>query len=220
MSLYYQDELVSLWHGDCLEATEWLKADVLITDPPYGVSWKANKMGSNQEIGRAAAAKDMSISGDNNVDIRDEVLNHWGNKPAIVFGTWREPRPQNVTHRLIWHKKGRYSGIGQNAPFFPNDEEIYVIGGGWLAPPSPTVITTTEQRSAQPKIFGHPTPKPVGLMEQLVRKSPPGLIADPFAGSGTTLVAASNLGRSAIGFELEEAYCEIIAKRLAAKTLF
>jgi len=65
--------------------------------------------------------------------------------------------------------------------------------------------------------LGHPTQKPLPLMSYIVRLScrPSGLVLDPFAGSGTTLRAAKNLGRVAIGIEKEEKYCEIAARRMA-----
>lgn len=56
-------------------------------------------------------------------------------------------------------------------------------------------------------------------MERLIAKCPPGVIADPFAGAGATLLAARSLGRKVIGVEIEERYCEIAAKRLAQDVL-
>jgi DNA modification methylase len=209
---YFQNELITLYLGDCLEVTEWLKADVLVTDPPYGINWRGITTGLN----KAYFKHKNGIANDRNSELRDRVLNLWVEKPAIVFGSWRIERPQNTEHRLIWHKQGQAPGP-LNAPFMTQDEEIYILGKGFIStsPPMRSVITTQENRSLEVSRAGHPTPKPVGLMETLIARCPEGLIADPFAGSGSTLLAARNLGRKAIGIELEEKYCEIIANRLS-----
>ena len=212
---YYSDDYVTLYHGDCREIDAWLSADVLVTDPPYGVKWVTG------QTSRASAPIVESIVGDESTDARDAVLALWGARPAIVFGGWRAPRPQRVRHRLIWHKQTRAPGFS-TAPWFPNDEEVYVLGDGFCGKPSPTVITTTEVRhgaAGEVARIGHPTPKPLDLMGLLIDKCPPGTIADPFTGSGSTLVAAKRLGRKAIGVELVERYCEIAAKRLAQGVL-
>lgn len=213
---YYSDELVTLYLGDCREVTEWLDADVLVTDPPYGISW-THRPGPACGPGASKRAVRNVVAGDADTVARDAVLDAWGDRPAIVFGSWRVARPGGVRSLLVWNKEGAYSGP-LNAAFFTNHEEIYVIGEGpWRksAPPLRSVITTTEHRSQASKSIGHPTPKPVSLMEKLIDRCPAGaVIADPFAGSGATLRAAANLGRRAIGVEVDERYCEIAAKAL------
>lgn len=222
MSLYYQDDNVTLYHGDCLtEHREWLDADVLVTDPPYGIAWEGV---ANYQRGvrrdRATERTAQPIHGDQDIAARDTVLEAWAGRPAAIFGTWRRPRPKGTSHRLIWWKRGQAPGPTRSA-FVLQDEEIYILGPAWPRRDSPlrSVIATDESRSHEVTAIGHPTPKPVSLMEVLVEAAPPGTIADPFAGSGATLLAARNLGRRVIGVELEERYCEIIARRLSQGVL-
>lgn len=217
MSIYYEDEYVQLFLGDCLtEHREWLDADVLVTDPPYGMSHEPRGY-YNPRTGVTHKPKvAISVNGDKTMQARDDALAAWGDRPALIFGTWRQPRPDGVRHRLIWWKQGQAPGPAR-AAFMLQDEEIYVMGKGWIetSPPMRSVLYTTEMRSHYVTQMGHPTPKPVSLMERLLDRCPEGVIADPFAGSGATLVAARNLGRKAVGVELEEKYAEIIAKRLS-----
>ena len=211
---YYQDDLVTLYHGDCRDITEWLTADVLVTDPPYGVAYESN---INRD--RRNLKKGRAIAGDHDPGVRDEALTLWGARPAVVFGRWDAPRPVATRARLIWDK-GNSPGMGDlTIPWGRSDEEIYILGQGFTGTRSGSVIRAQMLMSGDRNRPDHPTPKPVGLMEALIAKCPPGVIADPFAGSGATLVAAKLQGRRAIGIELVERYCAIIAERLAQDAL-
>jgi DNA modification methylase len=105
-------------------------------------------------------------------------------------------------------------------PWKPNHEEIYVLGFGFQGHRGSGVIRANGPGAyAQLRDCEHPTAKPVNLMTMLLEKCPAGVIVDPFAGSGTTLRAAKDLGRKAIGIEIEERYCEIAARRMAQEVL-
>lgn len=210
MKPYYEDDFVTLYHGDCLEQLQWLEADVLITDPPYGMSYK-----SGMDRGSRTEWHDK-INGDDSPELRDNALKLWDeNKAAIVFGTWRIPRPEKTKQLVIWDKSPCGFMGDTSIPFGPTHEDIYLLGrNGWTGIREPSVINAQMLMSSNKERPNHPTPKPIGLMEKLVSKTL-GVVADPFAGSGATLIAARNLGRKAIGVELEEKYCEIIATRLS-----
>lgn len=203
---YYQDDHVTLYHGDCLEIDNWLAADVLVTDPPYGMAFASSW-----------TTQTRPIANDHDSTARDSALVAWGTKPAAVFGTWRVAKPADVRQVLVWDKRGAGPGMGDlSTAFGTSHEEVYLIGK-WEKRHTRrgSVITTESSPSGLTLRIGHPTPKPVGLMEILIEAAPDGVIADPFAGSGSTLVAARNLGRKAIGVEVEERYCELIANRLS-----
>ena len=214
MSLYYQDEYVELHHGDCLTELGWLDAHVLVTDPPYGMAYESN-MQRNKKI----VKQGRPVANDKSTDVRDAVLELWGDRPSIMFGRWDIARPERTHTRLIWDK-GNTVGMGDlSIPWGRSEEEIYVAGKGFVGKREGNVLRAQMLMSGDANRPNHPTPKPVGLMELLIAKCPPGAIADPFAGSGATLIAAKNLRRQVVGVELEERYCEMIAQRLSQDVL-
>jgi len=115
---------------------------------------------------------------------------------------------------LVWDTKGA-NGMGDLLiPWKPSHQEIYVLGDGFRGRRDNDVIVCAPVQSMATRGRVHPHQKPVALLERLLDKCPPGVVAYPFAGSGSTLVAARNLGRRVIGVEIEERYCEIAARRL------
>lgn len=215
MTPYYQDEACTIYHGDCRDIRAWLDADVLITDPPYGIEYRSGTTGHDGGVALPG------IYGDSDTSLRDWALSEWGDRPWVCFGSWRRPRPESAKALLVWDK-GDHVGMGDLAlPWKPNTEEVYVCGRGFTGHRGGSVLRYPAPVSWNSTANGrwHAHEKPIDLMCELVAKSPRGAIADPFMGSGTTLVAAKRLGRKAIGIEREEKYCAIAAKRLAQGAL-
>lgn len=208
---YYQDDKVTLFLGDSREHGEWLEADVLVFDPPYGVDYNS---------GRTREKLAASILNDKDTTVRDDLLMLWGpRRAALVFGSWKIDRPEWTLARLVWDTKGALGMGDLTIPWKPADQEIYVLGReGWTGKRTNNVLTFAPVQSMAKNGRKHPHEKPLSLMEELLSKTV-GVVADPTAGSGSTLVAAKRLGRKAIGYELDERYCEIAAERLSQGVL-
>jgi DNA modification methylase len=213
MRPYYDDGTVVIYHGDCRNVLQELTADVLVTDPPYGINHSSKQeQGEGKWCGRP-------IVGDASTESRDWVIDWWGSRPAVVFGSWKRARPSGLRAVLVWDK-GLAAGMGDlSVPWKPNWEEVYILGDGFSGRRDSGVISgyTAVTWSTRGRL--HPNEKPVGLMRDLILKCPPGVILDPFAGSGTTLRAAKDVGRRAIGVEVDEHWCEVAARRLSQEVL-
>lgn len=197
----------TLYLGDCLEIMPTLgKVDAVVTDPPYGTK---NKSSWNGKHG------DCMIINDESIDVRDFVLKSGLFDRALVFGSWRMPRPENTKQILIWNKGG-HCGMGDlSIPWKPNFEEIYVIGSGFKGSRTSGILNFISDRECNGVVRErfHPTEKPIPLMKELISKTP-GLIFDPFMGSGTTLVACQQMGRQGIGIEIDPQYFQIACERV------
>lgn len=224
---YWTDGRVTLYLGDCREVTDWLAADVLVTDPPYGRGAHGihhdNRSVGRTYYGSAQMNDPAPIAGDEDTGTRDRALAAWGKRPAVVFGDLRIPVPAGTMQVLIYQKPPD-AGWRSTAGFRRDAEAVYLLNLPASYGGRSSIIQTAARKSNGNSVglgarHGHPHAKPVDVMESLIAACPAGVVADPFAGAGSTLIAARNLGRRVIGVELEERYCERAARKLSQGVL-
>lgn len=247
MTPYYSDDSVTLYHGDCRELLAGfdhvLGARLILTDPPYGetsLGWDSWPKGWPSILAEHSAAMWCFGSMRMFLEQRDEFTD-WRLSQDVV---WEKHRPSSVAtdrfariheHALHWYR-GLWSDIHHDTPKVPRPGPRVATARRAAVEPNirgaigastweddgtrwhPTII---RGRTMHRNGAINETEKPVGLLEPLISYGcpPHGLVLDPFAGSGSTLVAAKNLGRKAIGIELREDQCEATAKRLAQDVL-
>jgi len=219
MKPYWAGDGIALYLGDCREVTGWLAADVLVTDPPYGRGW--GEHGTSVRRGWRDDSH-QGIANDADTSIRDAALVVWGSvRPALVFGDFLSV-PAGAKQALVYDKGIQAAFMGALAGFRRNAEAVYIMGRGWptgLGGRSCILTASGPTGGNLTRRYGHPHAKPVDVLETLIAACPPGAIADPFCGSGSTLVAARNQGRQAVGVEIDERYCERAARRLSQGVL-
>jgi site-specific DNA-methyltransferase (adenine-specific) len=212
-SPYYQDDLVTLYQGDCLELLPTiveLDGVVVVSDPPYGIAWQQSRY--NQGRGHDA------IAGDGDTSVRDAALELIGGRPGAWFGHWRRPIANAV--QVLVYAKARDAGVLGSTTGFRTDFELIYLTGAW--PKRPAIRSSILTTSTYLRTGGdgqHPHRKPIDVLVQLIDALPAGIVVDPFAGSGSTLVAAKLLGRPAIGIEIDPECCARAARRCSQDTL-
>jgi len=195
---YPQDDQFTLYHGDCREIREWLAADVLVTDPPYGLGKRMSAGPRRNTLWGKSDGGAAPLPWDSEAPEWVTALTARFEQVIIWGGNYFDLPPSRCW--LIWDKINRQ--------FSSADAEL-----AWTNLDRP--VRAFNYASCQLATEGkfHPTQKPLPLMQWCLGFTA-GVVADPFAGAGTTLIAARNLGRKAIGVEIEERYCELIASRL------
>lgn len=197
---YYERAGITLYCGDALDlmpklAAEGIRPGITATDPPYGVGYAEWDHGIPPllwlEIARAIS----------------EVV-------AFTPGNGRQHLYPPPIWTLAWARPGSIQVAASGK--LSNWEPILVYGKRNTF----TVDLKTLPGNTGAAHFDHPCPKPLALMAWIVNESKTsGLVLDPFAGSGTTLRAAKDLGRPAIGIEISEDYCKVAVSRLGQEVL-
>jgi DNA modification methylase len=187
---YYERDGITIYHGDCRDILPTLPpVDLVLTDPPYGVG---------------IADWDRFIRPRSWMKLLPDC-------PALIFPSigrmYEYPPPRWV---LSWTRDNSTQRNGTGG--FNHWEPILMYGGGKFDKDSFRALDNGGHDY-------HPSVKPLPLIRWLIRQADAQTVLDPFMGSGTTLRAAKDLGRRAIGIEIEEKYCEIAVKRLAQEVL-
>lgn len=240
MKPYYQHAGITIYHGDCREILPTLPVfDLVFTSPPYNINNCDADLGGGRNYRSKWAGKLLTdgYAGQSDAlpwheyeelhkailaDLWDGLSErgaiYYQHKPRVRGTELWMPLTLNpglpIRQIIVWDRgSGMNFSVTHYLPMYEwiivfaksqfrlRDQSASGVGDVWTIPPA----------------FGneHPAPFPLKLPTRAIETTAAHMILDPFAGSGTTLVAAKNLGRKAIGIEIEEKYCEIAAKRLS-----
>lgn len=226
MKPYYEDGLVTLYHGDCREVLPRLDGvGLVVTDPPYtfglaSTSQEAHAGGWGDLMNNALFYGSWLAECRKLVDARKGavwVFNSWRSFPVLARASFEISWP--ITSLLVWDKEGL--GPGGPKGLRPTYELVALLAHDDFQIPDRSIpdVWNHPWPSAARKT-GHAAEKPVGLLARIMRESAfSGAVLDPFAGSGSTLVAAKRDRFKAIGIEIEERWCKAIAERCAQDSL-
>lgn len=202
---YYEHAGITIYHGDCLEILPELDPlDACVTDPPWNQNffidddkpWPHYTQWLSQMLGLCDANPGQCwFLSTKSIPHVSHLFNNW--TPFASVKNFSQMTPKKIPNcwDIAWIRSTGYAGNGRN----------------WFQCNTAGML---KDRTA------HPTPRTLDVMMYVINMHNWTSILDPFMGSGTTLRAAKDLGRKAIGIEIEEKYCEIAAQRLAQEVLF
>ncbi len=205
---YFRDDAVVIYHADCRDILPKMpKVDLVLTDPPYGIGFRSNYRQQRHD----------PITGDSTLPITEIK---WAIAlaafAAYVFCRWDNLNAMPFPRSVIAWVKNNWS-MGDLEHEHGRQWEAICFYPGWrhsFVKRIPDVIVADRTGNGL-----HPTEKPLSVLGKLIAANEGTVVLDPFMGSGTTLRAAKDLGRYAVGIEIEEKYCEIAAKRMAQGVL-
>lgn len=246
---YYQDELVTLYHGDCREILPTLadeSVDFIFTDPPYGHNNNDGDLAHRREaalgiLPPGADAPEARPIANDGPEANDLVQSFYaeakrllkpgccccccccgGGGPDPQFARWSLWLDEAIGFKqaVVWDK----GGLGMGWHYRRNYEMVLVAekpGAACRWYGGNSVANVVRIPGIKPAATDHPTPKPVGLPARFIEwHSRPGdLVLDPFNGGGSTAVAAKAAGRRYIGIELDERWLDLTVRRLSQGVL-
>jgi site-specific DNA-methyltransferase (adenine-specific) len=245
MTPYYEDDAVTIYHGDCREILPELAdnlVDLVITSPPYNMGLTPGGNGRGMYGHTTSKGKRFHDGYENTADntepdeydaLHRELLVEmwrvarfgvfWNHRPRIIHGVHTEPLGGNfgipLRQRIILDRgtgidvglrhfctRGEYLYLFAKPEFQLVDHAASGMGDVWRV-------------GIETAVPDHPAPFTLAVPTRCMNATGAGVVLDPFMGSGTTLRAAKDLGRHAIGIEISERYCEIAVNRLAQEVL-
>jgi site-specific DNA-methyltransferase (adenine-specific) len=222
MTPYYSDSHCEIYHGRWEDVMPALSGrySAIVTDPPYGTGgWRRGTAGAGGDPSASLVREDWDVYSTDWID---------GSVPVITF------TPCSSAHILLSHAAS--VGLSKHRllvwekpdpkPQFQNRvkwslEPVWVLSpeGFTLHGDTDLYRESSVRMNRDAEALGHQYQKPLDVMRWIVGKTEASPILDPFMGSGTTLRAAKDLGRKSLGVEMDEAYCEMAAKRLSQEVL-